>query len=257
MKEKLQMTEHRPWPPPTGSWVMTQIWHDLLFAHWPVEMARLRPWIPRPLVIDTFDGQPWVAVVPFRMTGIRLRATPALPWLSSFPELNVRTYVTCEEKPGVWFFSLDAGNPLAVAIARRWFHLPYFRAQMQCLERDGWVEYHSRRTQDASRAASLKGRYRAHGSARAPQPGSLEFFLTERYCLYAANRQGHLVCAEIAHSPWPLQSAEAEFTYNTMTAWLDIPLGAAPLLHFSKRQEVLVWAPRPIPAAAGEAQGSR
>jgi len=256
MKTTPQTMEHRPWPLPEGSWVMTQVWHDLLFAHWPVETTRLRPLIPERLSVDTFDGQSWVAVVPFRMTGIRLRGTPTLPGLSCFPELNVRTYVTCEEKPGVWFFSLDAGNPLAVAIARRWFHLPYFRAQMQCLERDGWMEYRSRRADGASRAASLAGRYRARGPARAPQPGSLEYFLTERYCLYAADRRGHLVRAEIHHSPWPLQGAEAEFTSNTMTASLDIPLRAAPLLHFSKRQEVLVWPPRQIPVALGEAQES-
>ena len=110
---------------------MAQTWHDLLFAHWPVDARLLRPLLPPELHIDAFEGHAWLAVVPFRMTGVRLRGAPAVPGLSSFPELNVRTYVTCGAKPGVWFFSLDAGNSLAVAIARAWFHLPYFRAVRQ------------------------------------------------------------------------------------------------------------------------------
>jgi uncharacterized protein YqjF (DUF2071 family) len=137
MKTILQDTAHRPWPLPMGSWVMAQTWHDLLFAHWPVDTQRLRTLIPEPLEIDQFDGQAWLAVVPFRMSGIRLRWTPAVPWLSAFPELNVRTYVKSGGRPGVWFFSLDAGNALALAIARAWFHLPYYRARMCCFERHG------------------------------------------------------------------------------------------------------------------------
>ena len=118
MPDILDRTAHRPWPLPAGPWVMAQSWHDLLFAHWQIDAARMRPHVPAALEIDTFEGQAWIAVVPFRMSGVRLRFTPALPWLSAFPELNVRTYVVAERKRGVWFFSLDAGNPLAVAMAR-------------------------------------------------------------------------------------------------------------------------------------------
>src|ERR1700687_6083754 len=130
MMASLQDVAHRPWPLPARGWVMAGTWRDLLFAHWPVATTSLRPLVPARLRIDTFDGQAWLAVVPFRMSGVRLRGTPAMPWLSAFPELNVRTYVRCGAKPGVWFFSLDAGNPLAVGIARAWFHLPYYRAWM-------------------------------------------------------------------------------------------------------------------------------
>src|SRR3977135_4252914 len=132
----LSETAHRPWPLPAGPWVMAQIWHDLLFAHWPVDAALLRPWVRRSCTATTSGGQAWLAVVPFRMTGVRRRGTPPLPWLSAFPELNVRTYVTYGGKPGVWFFSLDAGNSLAVSIARAWFHLPYFLARMLCADRE-------------------------------------------------------------------------------------------------------------------------
>jgi len=223
---------------------MAQTWHDLLFAHWPVDARELRARIPDRLEIDTFDGQAWLAVVPFRMTSVRLRGTPAVPWLSAFPELNVRTYVTSGGKPGVWFFSLDAGNPLAVAIARAWFHLPYFRARMSCREREGWIHYHSERTDPRAPAGLLKGRYRSVGRVFSPPIGTLEYFLTERYCLYAADACGQIIRGEIHHPRWPLEAAEAEFTGNTMAdaAGIALPAGK-PLLHFVKRQDVGVWWP--------------
>ncbi len=225
---------------------MAQSWHDLLFAHWPVEAEILRPLVPSQLQIDVFEGHSWLAVVPFRMTGVRLRGTPAIPWLSAFPELNVRTYVTCGGKPGMWFFSLDAGNWLAVAIARAWFHLPYFRARMSCAEREGWIHYQSERTHRGAPAGLLKGRYRPVGKVFSPQRGTLQYFLTERYCLYTTDGGGHIIRGEIHHPRWPLQIAEAEFARNTMTGSLGITLTSRPVLHFARRQDVLVWPPRKI-----------
>jgi len=225
---------------------MAQTWHDLLFAHWPVEPTVLRPLLPPQLQIDTFEGRAWLAVVPFRMTGVRLRGTPSVPWLSAFPELNVRTYVTSGGKPGVWFFSLDAANPLAVAIARAWFHLPYFRARMSCEQREGLILYASQRTHRKAPAAFLECRYRPVGDVSSAQAGTLEHFLTERYCLYATNARGQIIRGEIHHPPWPLQPAEAEFARNSMTESLGIALTPQPLLHFARRQDVLVWPPRKI-----------
>jgi uncharacterized protein YqjF (DUF2071 family) len=246
MRAILQDAAHRPWPLPAGPWVMAQIWHDLLFAHWRVSAAALRPIIPEQLAIDTFDGSAWLAVVPFRMSGVRLRATPPLPWLSAFPELNVRTYVVRDGKPGAWFFSLDAGNPLAVAIARAWFHLPYFRARMHCEQRDGSIEYASERKHRNAPAAALRCRYRPVGSTFSPAPGTLEHFLTERYCLYVVDAGGQLIRAEIHHSPWPLQPADADFERNTMAESMAVLLTSQPLLHFARRQEVLVWPPQQL-----------
>ncbi len=244
MTSVLEQTAHRPWPLPVGPWVMAQRWHDLLFAHWPVPAAELQHLIPAPLTIDTFNGQAWLAVVPFRMSGVRLRGTPAVPWLSAFPELNVRTYVKCEGRPGVWFFSLDAGNPLAVVIARAWFHLPYFRARMRCSNRDTWIEYISQRAHNGAVAAALKGRYRPVGPVIFPGPGTLEYFLTERYCLYTRDSKRQLIRGEIHHPPWPLQTAEAQFVRNTMAEAAGVLLPAGkPLLHFAKRQDVIVWRP--------------
>ena len=243
MSAILRGVAHRPWTLPAGPWVMAQSWHDLLFAHWPVDAVPLRQLIPPQLQIDTFEGRAWLAIVPFRMTGVRLRGTPSLPWLSAFPELNVRTYVTFGGKPGVWFFSLDAANSLAVAVARAWFHLPYFRARMRWTEHEGWIHYGSERAHRRAPAALLKGRYRPVGDVFSPQPGTLEHFLTERYCLYTTDARGQIIRGEIHHPPWPLQPAEAEFADNSMSDSLGIALDSPPLLHFARRQHVLAWPP--------------
>jgi uncharacterized protein YqjF (DUF2071 family) len=245
MKSLLQITEHRPWPLPRGPWIMAQSWHDLLFAHWPVAPARLRPLIPPQLAIDTFEGQAWIAVVPFRMSGVRLRWTPPMPLLSAFPELNVRTYVVRDGKPGVWFFSLDAGNPIAVAVARAWFHLPYFRARMRCQPERAFVEYQSERTHRPAPSAAWRCRYRGTGDVFHARPATLEHFLTERYCLYASVSETTMIRGEIHHPPWLLQRAEAEISENTMTQAAGLHLPAAkPLLYFAERQDMLAWPPQ-------------
>ncbi len=112
----LRQTEHRPWPLPSGPWVMAQSWRELLFAHWRIPVEALRPLVPAELELETWDGSAWLGVVPFLMAGVRPRGVPALPRLSAFPEINVRTYVKVESKPGVWFLSLDAANSLAVPL---------------------------------------------------------------------------------------------------------------------------------------------
>jgi hypothetical protein len=144
---------------------MAQRWHDLLFAHWPVPPERLEPAIPPGLALDTYDGHAWLGVIPFHMTGIRLRGLPPLLGLSAFPELNVRTYATAATKPGVLFFSLDAGSRLAVEVARRWYHLPYFHAVMAVTPEGEGVGYRSRRQDRRGAPAELRGRYRSAADA--------------------------------------------------------------------------------------------
>lgn len=246
MHPSLKFVEHRPWALPKGPWIMAQNWHDLLFAHWEVPVEKMRELVPRGLEIDTFEGRAWIGVVPFRMAGVRFRGTPALPGLSAFPELNVRTYVKAEGKPGVWFFSLDAANWIAVEVARAWFHLPYFFARMG-LEADGGViRYCSRREDRRGNAESLEMNYRPVDRCFEARPGTLEYFLTERYCLYAQRPDGTLLRGEIHHEPWALRGARADFVENTMTKVLGVELCGEPLLHFAKLQEVVVWTPQVV-----------
>jgi len=217
---------------------MEQTWHDLLFAHWPVAAEMLRLLVPQPLALDEFGGQCWVAVAPFHMTGVRARFTPAIPGISAFPELNVRTYVTFDGKPGVYFFSLDAASRLAVWAARATYRLPYYFASMQVKEEDGFFHYRSLR---ADGKAVLQARYRPVKAVVLRAPGSLEHWLTERYCLYTV-ALGSVFRAEIHHQPWPLQDAEAQIEENTMASAAGITLPAiAPLLHFAKKLQVLIW----------------
>jgi uncharacterized protein YqjF (DUF2071 family) len=243
MDDPLIQQDHRPWPLARGPWIMAQVWHDLLFAHWPFAPEVIRSLVPLALELDTFKGQAWLGVVPFRMSGVRLRGTPALPYLSAFPELNVRTYVTHGNRPGVWFFSLDAANFAAVMGARLWFHLPYFHANMKLVEKDGWISYSSQRIHRGAPEAAFKAKYRATGKVFEADRGTLDHWLTERYCLYA-NFSRRIYRSEIHHRPWQLQTAESEIAMNSMTAPLNVVLPhIPPLLHFAKFQDVRVWAP--------------
>ncbi|MFL5805037.1 MAG: YqjF family protein [Roseiflexaceae bacterium] len=238
---------HRPWPLPRQPWILVMHWHDLLFMHWPIDSAAIRRHIPAALTIDTFDGMAWIGVVPFRMQGVRPRLVPALPGLSAFPELNLRTYVSVEGKPGVWFFSLDAGNPLAVEAARDVFHLNYYDARMTC-EQDGErVSYSSVRTHRGAPPAVFQGQYQPTGPVYRSTPGTLEHWLTERYCLYAANRRGVVWRGDIHHSPWPLQPAEAAIERNTMAEQIGVALpDTKPLLHFARSLAVMAWWPQRV-----------
>jgi uncharacterized protein YqjF (DUF2071 family) len=217
---------------------MAQSWHDLLFAHWPVAPDALRPLIPPQLELQTFHKQCWVGVVPFRMSGVRARCLPAIAGTSRFPELNVRTYVVCGGKPGVYFFSLDAANALAVRAARRFFHLPYFRAEMRSEDHGGEIVYSCRRL---GAEAEFRGRYRPLTPVDVRTPGTLGHWLTERYCLFTTV-DSNVYRGEIHHAPWPLQDASAEIEVNTMAAAAGITLpDTKPLLYFAKRLDVLIW----------------
>jgi uncharacterized protein len=234
----LEATDHRPWPLPETSWVMGQTWDELLFAHWRVSADALRLRLPEGLELDLFDDEAWIGVTPFRVTGLRARGLPPLPLISSFLEVNTRTYVTAGGKPGIWFFSLDAESELAVEAARRTYKLPYFRADMRAEWRGGRLEYESRRR--GGERGALRVGYRPGGDAVEADPRSLAHFLTERYCLYAQDA-GRLKRAEIHHEPWALQPAEAEIGENTMPPSGIELLDEAPLLHFSARQDVVIW----------------
>lgn len=246
-------TAHRTWPVPPGPWVMVQRWCDLLFMHWPLPPDAVRSVLPSTLPLDIYDGAAWLGVVPFRMENVRPRLLPAVPWLSAFPELNVRTYVTLRDrgvvKPGVYFFSLEAANPIAVALARALFKLPYFNAAMQAEIHGEAVTYASRRTHRGAPPAEFSAGYGPTGPAYEAAPHSLDSWLTDRYALYTTDRRGQPYIAEIAHPPWPLQPAQAEVRANTTAAAAGLRLPAAPpLLHFSRRIDMRAWPLRPVRA---------
>ncbi|MBL8858402.1 MAG: DUF2071 domain-containing protein [Planctomycetes bacterium] len=223
---------------------MAQTWHDLLFAHWPVASDSVRPLLPAGLELDTFEDHAWIGVVPFRMSGVRMRFTPSVPWLAAFPELNLRTYVKLDGRAGVWFFCLEAARLPAVQVARSWFHLPYFHARMECTAVGNDIEYSSERIHRRARPASFRARYGPEAPVVRARSGTLEHWLTERYCLYAADDRGRLMRGEIHHVPWPLQEAHARIETCTLPAAHDLELPSSPPhLRFARRLDVRIWAP--------------
>ncbi|CAN5548388.1 DUF2071 domain-containing protein [soil metagenome] len=246
MDRILSERDHRPYGMPEGPHAMTMRWHDLLFAHWPVSVESLRPHVPAGLEIETFGGSAWLGVVPFRMRGVRPRLVPERLGMA-FPELNVRTYVRSGKRAGVWFFSLDATSKLAVRGARFSFGLPYFDARVRCSRDGAYIDFSSERTHRRAAQAQLAVTYGPTGQAFHAAPDTLDYFLTERYCLFSVLRDGTLSYCDIHHLPWPLQPAEAAWQTNSMGRQIGIALPeAAPVLHFARHLYMAAWAPRPL-----------
>lgn len=248
---------HRPRPLPREPWLMGQSWLDLLFAHWPLPPAVLRPVVPPQLPLDSFEGSAWIGVTPFEVRGLRLRGTAPLPLLSSFEELNVRTYVTVEGRPGIYFFSLDAASRAAVIAARRRYRLPYFHARIAKRPVPAGFAYTSDRLSADGPPARFQARYGPRGERLPVREGSLERWLSERYCLYTLDEEERVQRADIHHPPWPLHRAWAEIEVNTMAAQIGVELDAEPLLHFSPRQDVAIWPLRALADRGGRNDSRR
>lgn len=219
-------------------------WRDLLFAHWPVAAGPLHAALPAGLELDTWEGEAWVGVVPFRMERTAPRWVPPLPCSPSrFLELNVRTYVRHRGRAGVWFFSLDANSPLAVRLARWSFHLPYHHARMtMAATSDGAIDYRSERRHRGIGGGVFEARYRAGEVLRLQAPGTFGHWLTERYFLATATPRGELRVGEIHHAPWPLHAAEAEIGRCTVAEAFGIALpDLPPVLHFAPTLDVVAW----------------
>lgn len=222
--------------------MMHQVWAKLLFLHWAFPPEVIRPLVPPRLTLDTFDGLAYVGVIPFTMWGLRPHGFPAPPILGKTHEINVRTYVHADGVPGVWFFSLDASNPLAVIGARAGFALPYFQASIRLREEGSRIRYASRRTHPGAPRADFAARWRGGEELGEADPGTLEFFLVERYCLYA-RRGRRLYRSRVHHPPWPLRAASLEMWTSTMleAQGIDEPLDPPHVLMQAAPVDVEVW----------------
>ncbi|QSO50688.1 DUF2071 domain-containing protein [Alicyclobacillus curvatus] len=280
----LQITSHRPYPLPSGPWVMRQTWNRLLFAHWPLPPGLLEPLIPQGLKLDTFDNKAYVSVLPFEMTNVRMRLLPAIPGASQMQQINIRTYVLRDNKPGVYFLALDTNHLPTVWLTRLMLGLPYHHAQMNVKSRfvgsgreiefssqrldatgRGKTDMHAGSTpslplqnadsrsrltslQTPRRGGTLQVSYQPSSDIWHAKPGSLDHWLTERYCLYTVNA-GKLLRVDIHHQPWPLQFAKARFRQQTLLTPLkgkigfELPL-EAPILHYAHRIDALLWLAR-------------
>jgi uncharacterized protein YqjF (DUF2071 family) len=227
--------DHRPWPVPKRPWIMVQVWRDLLFAHWNLSPALIRRLVPEHLELDIFDGQAWVSITPFHMS-VRLRGLPPFPGMFDLPELNCRTYVSAQGKPGIYFFSLDTASRAAVWGARNFYHLPYFHASMRIDKKNDSFSYSSKRGNAAWRAT-----YAPTSGERRAERGTLEYFLAERYCLYTVWK-GKTYRGDIHHLPWPLQAASVRIEENSVARAAGIQLPDTPAaVSFARELKVLIW----------------
>ncbi|MEJ7718098.1 MAG: DUF2071 domain-containing protein [Thermoleophilaceae bacterium] len=240
-REALGETGHRPWPLPEGRWLIAQTWADLLFAHWRVPLAQLRRIVPEQLPVDSFDGDGWIGVVPFVLQGLRLRHTPPVAG---------RIHVHGAQRPYLRERGREAGHLLLLARRRELSRRPGRPTDLPPAVLPGRdvgsasgedVVYTSRRDRLHRDRAIFRARYRPSGPEFAAETPSLEHFLTERYCLYTLDGRQRVRRADIHHPPWRLRPAEAAIEQNTMVGPLGLHLDGAPLLHFAKRQDALVW----------------
>ena len=225
---------------PPGQPVMHQDWRNLLFIHWRIDESLLRPHIPKSLQLDTYGKSAWIAMTPFTMSDIRAFPpfVPPVPGLDSMEELNVRTYVHHNGVPGVWFFSLDANNRALVLGARTFFHLPYYNSDIR-MDGKYKLKYRSKRRDDPP--AAFKAEWSVGKALPQSQPGSREFFLTERYILYT-EFEGELYRARIYHEPWQLFAAELTNFSASMLESKQIPQPKTqPILHHAEQVSVDIW----------------
>lgn len=258
----LYSVEHRPWPPPDGQWLLSQSWNDLLFAHFAVAPQTLRRLVPEAFTLDLYDGAAWLTVSPFCTSHMRPSGVPPMPGISHFPQVRLRTYVTMidkegKAKPGVFYFSVDAANLSAVWFARMFFRMQYWHsairvsgATLQARKpKERTIHFRSLRLHGPTAIggpARFEAVYAPEGEPERARRGSLDEFLTERYCVYSMNRE-KVYRSEIHHQPWPLQRATVEIRENSIADPLGLALSATPdICHFSRSLKMLAWAPERI-----------
>jgi uncharacterized protein YqjF (DUF2071 family) len=250
MESPVTMDRVSPTLEPDAQELMHQNWQHLLFLHWEVPPADLQKLLPLGLDLDTYEGKAYVGLIPFTLTGVRPILMPALPGISSFHEVNVRTYVHQQGRnPGVWFFSLDASSSLAVGAARMTYHLPYFHSRIEFDEKPGAVpRFGFQAHRDDERGPMpAHGHFRyspVEGVAAPAAVGTLEHFLVERYILYSADDQHRLHRARVHHQPYPLQRAELHELDETLVWAAGIQRSQdVPLRHYAREVNVKIYGP--------------
>lgn len=229
-------------------WVMFQRWQSVCFMHYPIDMHKLSPHVPDGLSIDTYNGQAWISLLPMHMVNLHLHDTPAVPGTSDFPEINLRTYVKVNDRPGVYFFSIDAESYLGSWVAKFLFHLPYVDAKMKIRKDGGRVSMQSDRPKSKKfKAARFSGWFEPYGPLKKAEEGSLEFFLAERYTAFSADVEGRLYRGDLVHQPWEIRDAKFHIEENTIleAAGLDVG-GAVPQVHFSPGTDSFIWPMLPL-----------
>jgi len=230
-------TVHRPWPLPRLPWVMEQSWNQSLFIHYPIRLDVLRQLVPSQLSLDSYDGWGWIGLVAFDMENVKFRGLPAF---AKFPELNVRTYVTLNDKPGVYFFSLDATHLPMVTFARIFCNLPYHHASIDKKQKGDL--HHFRSCRKKNHSIVLDCTYHATSEPYLAKTGSFDEWLTERYCFYTTSVKGKIIRCDVLHLAWPLQQAEADIHENNILLGIGIQVEqVTPVLHYSKGVDVRIW----------------
>lgn len=233
---------HRPFPLPSKNWIMRQKWRNVLFLHWPIPVEKLRPHIPSSLQIDTFNGSAWLGIILFVLEGIFPFEIPSISLTPKFPEINVRTYVKYDGKPGIYFLSIDVMNWASLKIAKNWYHLPYHSSQIFFQKEEQKFHCHSIRKGNENTPISFKGKYAPVSEVYFPKEGTLDHWLIERYCLYSSNNGINIYCGDIHHRPWPLQKAKIELVKNTLFTPFHFDLfEEKPIAHFSIGVDSLIW----------------
>ncbi|MBW8348799.1 DUF2071 domain-containing protein [Bacillus sp. IITD106] len=236
----LQKTEHRPYPLPSKYWIMRQKWRDVLFMHLPIKPEKLQPYIPSAIEIDTFDGYAWLGVVVFKIDGIYPRGFPPVSIRPAFPEINLRTYVRCNDKPGIYFLSLDVDDWTSYTLAKRWLHVPYHPAKISIQKKKQSYQFESIRNRNNQ--IICKGSYTPLSGIYYPENMTLDHWLTERYCFFSNDIKSNIYCLDIHHTPWPLQKAVSDIYTNKLFSPFHFDLtDGTPIFHYSKGVDALVW----------------
>jgi len=237
-KNILKQTEHRNYPLPEGKWIAMQDWEHLLFMHWRVYSAFIEPHLPKGLELDTFDGEPWISIIPFRVGKMRIRKMPPLPFMYPFVEVNVRTYVKRDGIPGVYFFSMDASKLLAV-LGARFATLPYFHAKMKLKKKGKKFNFKSIRKDKEKE--TLKLSYQPSGKLFIPEEGTIDHWLMNRFALWSY-KYDTLFRGDIHHKQWKVQHADLDIDKETITSFMPNNASISkPLAHYAKSKRVLIW----------------